>query len=108
MVAPASFARLPVVSHARVMQLALGPRSTRSRRRGFLCYPDVRREERGSSAELARLDTTQARVVELRSFAGLEVIEVAAHLGIPRTTVEREWPTARVRLGRRLERGHAP
>ena len=52
--------------------------------------------------ELARVDERQARLVELRYFAGLEVEEVAEVMGVSVSTVEREWRAARAWLGRRL------
>jgi RNA polymerase sigma factor (TIGR02999 family) len=54
-------------------------------------------------SQLARVDERQARVVELRFFAGLEVGEVAAAMGISASTVEREWRSARAWLGRRIQ-----
>ena len=53
--------------------------------------------------ELEQLDERQARVVELRYFAGLEVDETAEALGVSKTTVERDWRAARAWVGRRLE-----
>jgi RNA polymerase sigma factor (TIGR02999 family) len=52
--------------------------------------------------ELADLDPRQARVVELRFFAGLTHEEVADVLAISVTTVKREWQTARLWLFRRI------
>jgi len=49
-------------------------------------------------SELERLDERQARIVELRFFAGLDVDEVAATLGISDRTVKREWQKARAYL----------
>lgn len=58
-------------------------------------------------AQLALLDERQARLVELRFFAGLEMPEVAAVLGVSLSTAEREWRAARAWLGRRMQgRGH--
>jgi RNA polymerase sigma factor (TIGR02999 family) len=54
---------------------------------------------------LATLDPRQARVVELRYFAGLSIGEVAEALGVSHATVEREWKTARLWLRRELEAG---
>jgi RNA polymerase sigma-70 factor, ECF subfamily len=48
--------------------------------------------------ELERLDPRQARVVELRFFAGLSVEEAAEVAGISTATVKREWKTARAFL----------
>ena len=55
---------------------------------------------------LARLDERQARVVELRYFAGMSVEEVAEVLGISPATVKREWSTARLWLAHALQKGH--
>ncbi len=44
----------------------------------------------------------QARVVELRYFAGMTVEEVAEHLGVSKRTVEGEWTFARAWLNREL------
>lgn len=57
---------------------------------------------------LAELDPRQARVVELRYFAGLAVAEVAEHLGVSKRTVEGDWTHARAWLRRALEEGTAP
>lgn len=55
---------------------------------------------------LARLDERQAKVVELRYFAGMSVEEVAEVLGISPATVKREWATARLWLAHALQKGH--
>ncbi len=55
--------------------------------------------------ELGRLDERQARVVELRFFAGLGIEETAAALHLSPATVKREWATARAWLYRRLSGG---
>lgn len=54
---------------------------------------------------LAGLDERQAQVVELRTFAGLTVDEVATLLGVSRRTVEKDWTHARVWLRRELAAG---
>jgi RNA polymerase sigma factor (TIGR02999 family) len=53
---------------------------------------------------LAALDPDQARLVELRYFAGLTLDETAAVLGVSPATVSREWSVARRWLRRELER----
>lgn len=52
--------------------------------------------------ELARLDARQARIVELRFFAGMTGQEIADHLRISRNTVVRELTMARAWLHRSL------
>lgn len=52
--------------------------------------------------KLAALDPRQARIVELRFFAGLEVAEVAEVLGVSKRTVEGHWTHARAWLRREL------
>ena len=52
--------------------------------------------------DLALLDARQARVVELKFFAGLEVEEIAALLDVSSATVRRDWTMARMWLGRTL------
>jgi RNA polymerase sigma factor (TIGR02999 family) len=51
---------------------------------------------------LARLDPQQARIVELRYFAGLTVDETAEALGISPRTVKRDWALASAWLRREL------
>ena len=53
---------------------------------------------------LAALDPDQARIVELRYFAGLTIDDTAATLGISPATVSREWTVARRWLRRELAR----
>lgn len=58
-------------------------------------------------AELGRLDERQARIVELRFFAGLGIEETAVALSLSPATVKREWATARAWLYRALSAGRA-
>ena len=51
---------------------------------------------------LALLDARQARVVELKFFAGLEVDEIATLLDVSSATVRRDWTMAKMWLGRKL------
>lgn len=53
---------------------------------------------------LATLDPQQAKVVEMRYFAGLTVEETADALGISPATVKREWTMARAWLRREIAR----
>ena len=52
---------------------------------------------------LVAINERQARVVELRYFAGLEVLEVAEVLGVSEATVMRDWRVARAWLAARLD-----
>lgn len=52
---------------------------------------------------LAALDSEQARIVELRFFAGLSVEETAQVVGRSSRTVKREWRLARAWLHRELQ-----
>lgn len=52
--------------------------------------------------ELAKLDERQARIAELRFFAGLTTKEAAEALGIAPRTVELDWTMAKGWLARRL------
>jgi RNA polymerase sigma factor (TIGR02999 family) len=52
--------------------------------------------------KLEQLDPQEAKIVELRFFAGLTVPQVAAALGVSRATVERDWTAARAWLRREL------
>jgi len=56
---------------------------------------------------LANLDARQARIVELRFFAGLNVEEVAEAMDISTPTVKREWSLARAWLHREITHGIA-
>jgi RNA polymerase sigma factor (TIGR02999 family) len=55
--------------------------------------------------ELARIDERQAQIVELKYFGGLSEEEVAAVLSLSRTTITREWQSARAWLYRRMTVG---
>lgn len=52
--------------------------------------------------QLAKLDPRQSRVVELKVFVGLSNDDLADVLGISKSTVKRDWETARVWLYREL------
>jgi RNA polymerase sigma factor (TIGR02999 family) len=52
--------------------------------------------------QLAAEDPDAARLVNLRFFAGLPLKDVAASLGIPPRTAERQWAYARAWLYARL------
>lgn len=53
--------------------------------------------------KLSDLDETQARVVEMRFFAGMPNNEIAEALGISERTVSREWLAAKLWLLRELD-----
>jgi 5'-nucleotidase len=58
--------------------------------------------------ELAQAHPRPARVVELRSFAGLTIEETTPALGVSHVTVEDDWALARAWLSRALRRRRAP
>jgi len=51
---------------------------------------------------LAAMDPQQARIVELRFFAGLNVEETAEVMGISDTSVKREWRSAKAWMDQQL------
>lgn len=51
---------------------------------------------------LAQLDERQARIVELRCFSGLAPGEIAEHLGVSRSTVDKDFALARAWLNLQL------
>jgi RNA polymerase sigma factor (TIGR02999 family) len=53
---------------------------------------------------LARLNSQQSRIVELRFFAGLSIEETAEVLGISSATVKRQWAMARIWLQHEMSR----
>jgi RNA polymerase sigma factor (TIGR02999 family) len=55
--------------------------------------------------DLAALDARQARIVELRCFAGLTENEIAALLETSERTVRRDWLTARLWLRQAMQAG---
>ncbi|GMU84033.1 MAG: hypothetical protein AMXMBFR47_39030 [Planctomycetota bacterium] len=54
---------------------------------------------------LAEMDSTKAKIVELRFFGGLSVEETAAAAKLSAATVKREWALARAWLFRELSEG---
>jgi RNA polymerase sigma factor (TIGR02999 family) len=56
---------------------------------------------------LAAIDERQARLVELRFFAGLSIEETSEAMEISTATVKREWATARIWLLREMNRNSA-
>ena len=57
--------------------------------------------------ELARLDPQQCQIVEMRFFGGLSIEDTAEVIGVSRTTIKREWATARAWLLREMSRKEA-
>ena len=56
--------------------------------------------------QLKELDPRQARVIQLRFYAGMNNTEIAEALGISITTVKREWRTGKCWLARALGTGN--
>jgi RNA polymerase sigma-70 factor, ECF subfamily len=59
-------------------------------------------------SKLAKLDSRQAQMVELRFFAGLSVAEAAEVLGMSKRSAEREWTMVRAWLRRELSESDTP
>lgn len=57
---------------------------------------------------LSELDAQQAKVIELRFFAGLTIAEASEALGISTATVQRDWVTAKAWLFDRLNHSGSP
>jgi len=53
--------------------------------------------------KLAQMDEQKAKIVELRYFSGLSVIETAMVLGVTPKTIERNWTMAKAWLHRELK-----
>ena len=79
---------------------------------GGICWDTLRRmlarcpRERLSAAEalqrLAAMDPGYGKLVELRFFAGLSIVEAAEVLGVSRATADRNWAFARAWLFKEL------
>ena len=59
-------------------------------------------------ARLAQLNPRQARIVECRFFAGMDVEQTAEVVGASAATVKRDWTAARAWLNRELAGGSIP
>jgi RNA polymerase sigma factor (TIGR02999 family) len=57
--------------------------------------------------ELTTLDPRQGQIVELKYFGGVAEHEIAQVLSVSRSTVTREWQTARAWLYRRMTSGRS-
>lgn len=53
--------------------------------------------------DLATIDARQSRIVEMRYFAGLSVVDIAHAEGVSATTIKREWRSARLWLIHHLQ-----
>lgn len=56
---------------------------------------------------LAKLDSQQSQIIELRYFGGLSIEDTSEFLGISPATVKRSWASARAWLLREMGRGEA-
>jgi RNA polymerase sigma factor (TIGR02999 family) len=103
----AGLMRRVLIDHAR--------RRLRAKRGGTLCRVELDFEPEAPERrdldllavdraldELQALDPEQARLVELRFFAGLSTEEAAEALGVSSRTVKRDWRSARAWLLHRL------
>ena len=58
--------------------------------------------------DLARIDSRQANIVELKFFGGLSAPEISELLGLSRATVDRDWAVARLWLHQQIRQSGAP
>jgi RNA polymerase sigma factor (TIGR02999 family) len=58
--------------------------------------------------DLARIDSRQANIVELKFFGGLSAPEISELLGLSRATVDRDWAVARLWLHQQIRQSSAP
>jgi RNA polymerase sigma factor (TIGR02999 family) len=58
--------------------------------------------------KLAKLDSRQAQMIELRFFGGLSIAEVAKVMAMSKRSVEREWTMVRAWLRQELSRSDMP
>jgi len=56
---------------------------------------------------LAKLDSQQSQIIELRYFGGLSIEDTSEFLGISPATVKRSWASARAWLLREMSQGEA-
>ena len=109
----AQMMRRILVDHARAHKAAKRPRSAF---RVDLNDQIAGKEPRGvdllsldqALTDLTTFDPRMAQIVELRYFGGLSEQELAKVLSISRSTVTREWQTARTWLYRRMTTGSNP
>jgi len=55
--------------------------------------------------ELEKIGPQQAQIVDCRFYGGMSVDETAEALGVPKTTIEREWRAAKAWLAHRVRAG---
>jgi RNA polymerase sigma factor (TIGR02999 family) len=58
--------------------------------------------------DLARIDSRQASIVEMKFFGGLSAPEISDLLGLSRATVDRDWAIARLWLHRHISQSPNP
>ena len=58
--------------------------------------------------KLAKLDSQQSKIIELRYFGGLSIEDTSEFLGVSTATVKRGWSSARAWLLREMSRGESP
>src|SRR5260370_22887319 len=56
---------------------------------------------------LAKMDSQQSQIIELRYFGGLSIEDTSEFLGVSTATVKRSWASARAWLLREMGRGEA-
>lgn len=101
----AQMMRRVLVDHARRRAAAKRPTSDERVVIEEIDLPDAEVELIGldrALEHLASISPRQARVIDLKFFAGLELEEIADVLGVARPTIVRDWRMARAWLQRKL------
>lgn len=106
----AQLMRWILVDHERSRQAAKrGGQATRLALSDGIALPEKRDVDLLALDEalnrLAKLDSQQSRIVELRYFGGLSIEDTSEFLGISCATVKRSWASARAWLLREMSRG---
>jgi len=92
-----------LIDHARAVQSAKRPGAWQrvefdDAMPGVATEPETVLAVDAALTKLGKLDARQARIVELRYFAGLSVEETAKVVGVSEKTVKRDWAMARAWL----------
>jgi len=105
----ATIMRRILVDHARKVQSLKRGGDWKQRQLSDECTFHLNRDEDIVALDdllnqLARLDPRQAKIVELRFFGGLTMLEIASELGVGLRTIEQDWSMARAWIRRELKK----